>query len=267
VGAPADERVIIDRTSTRRGARLAPQPRARARIRRAEPSRCRRRRQRLTASARQGSDLGDFLREAVRRPAAPAARCAIPPRRTSSRAGRQLAPHREPPPPPPSCTDWTRLVPPPVLTGHVSSLLPYQLAPHCEASAVIFVGSDCLTISAQASPPAPPLASPPVPKPPAPRRRSRAPPPRPLPTEAPSCAPARGRPGAGSRGGAPCSRSLHHARRRPRPARPRPRPARACAVLPLPGPRPLRAPEARAPTASMATDFLMRRTGACDALS
>ena len=32
---------------------------------------------------------------------------------------------RPPPPPPPSRTDWTRLVPPPVLTGHVSSLLPY----------------------------------------------------------------------------------------------------------------------------------------------
>ena len=30
-----------------------------------------------------------------------------------------------PPPPPSSRTDWTRLVPPPVLTGHVSSLLPY----------------------------------------------------------------------------------------------------------------------------------------------
>ena len=30
-----------------------------------------------------------------------------------------------PPSPPPSRTDWTRLVPPPVLTGHVSSLLPY----------------------------------------------------------------------------------------------------------------------------------------------
>ena len=30
-----------------------------------------------------------------------------------------------PPPPPPSRTDWTRLVPPPVLTGHASSLLPY----------------------------------------------------------------------------------------------------------------------------------------------
>jgi hypothetical protein len=28
--------------------------------------------------------------------------------------------------PPPSRTDWTRLVPPPVLTGHVSSLLPYR---------------------------------------------------------------------------------------------------------------------------------------------
>jgi hypothetical protein len=32
---------------------------------------------------------------------------------------------RRPPPPPPSRTDWTRLVPPPVLTGHASSLLPY----------------------------------------------------------------------------------------------------------------------------------------------
>ena len=31
---------------------------------------------------------------------------------------------RAPPPPPPS-TNRTRLVPPPVLTGHVSSLLPY----------------------------------------------------------------------------------------------------------------------------------------------
>jgi hypothetical protein len=30
-----------------------------------------------------------------------------------------------PPVPPPSRTNWTRLVPPPVLTGHVSSLLPY----------------------------------------------------------------------------------------------------------------------------------------------
>jgi len=27
--------------------------------------------------------------------------------------------------PPPSGTDWTHLVPPPVLTGHASSLLPY----------------------------------------------------------------------------------------------------------------------------------------------
>ena len=32
-----------------------------------------------------------------------------------------------PPPPPPSRTDWTRLVPHPVLTGHVSSLLPAAL--------------------------------------------------------------------------------------------------------------------------------------------
>ena len=30
-----------------------------------------------------------------------------------------------PTPPPPSRTSWTRLVPPSVLTGHVSSLLPY----------------------------------------------------------------------------------------------------------------------------------------------
>ena len=30
-----------------------------------------------------------------------------------------------PSPPPPSRTDWTRRVPPPVLTGHASSLLPY----------------------------------------------------------------------------------------------------------------------------------------------
>ena len=29
------------------------------------------------------------------------------------------------PPPPPSRTDWTRLVPPPVLNGHAASLLPY----------------------------------------------------------------------------------------------------------------------------------------------
>jgi hypothetical protein len=29
------------------------------------------------------------------------------------------------PPPPPLRTNWTRLVPPSVLTGHVSSLLPY----------------------------------------------------------------------------------------------------------------------------------------------
>jgi len=32
------------------------------------------------------------------------------------------------PPPPSSRTDWTRLVPPPVLTGHVSSLLPCRHA-------------------------------------------------------------------------------------------------------------------------------------------
>ena len=33
---------------------------------------------------------------------------------------------RTPQTPPPSRTDWTRLVPPPVLTGHASSLLPYS---------------------------------------------------------------------------------------------------------------------------------------------
>jgi len=49
-----------------------------------------------------------------------------------------------PRPPPPSRTDWTRLVPPPVLTRHVSSLLPARgnplLAPapcwRCAASAL-----------------------------------------------------------------------------------------------------------------------------------
>jgi hypothetical protein len=34
-------------------------------------------------------------------------------------------PFDEPPPLSPSRTNWTRLVPPPVLTGHVSSLFPY----------------------------------------------------------------------------------------------------------------------------------------------
>jgi hypothetical protein len=33
---------------------------------------------------------------------------------------------RAPPPPPPSRTNWTRLVPPSVLTGRVASLLPYR---------------------------------------------------------------------------------------------------------------------------------------------
>ena len=33
--------------------------------------------------------------------------------------------HKRDAPPPPSRTDCTRLVPPPVLNGHVSSLLPY----------------------------------------------------------------------------------------------------------------------------------------------
>ena len=41
--------------------------------------------------------------------------------RRSARRGWALPPCA---PPPPSCTDWTRLVPPPVLTGRVSSLRP-----------------------------------------------------------------------------------------------------------------------------------------------
>jgi len=47
-----------------------------------------------------------------------------------------------PPPPPPSRTNWTRLVPPPVLTGHVSSLL--QCPPRPPA------GSRCVRGRAQA---------------------------------------------------------------------------------------------------------------------
>jgi len=41
------------------------------------------------------------------------------------RAWRRPLPRPRPPLPPPARTDWTRLVPPFVLTGHVSSLLPY----------------------------------------------------------------------------------------------------------------------------------------------
>ena len=48
----------------------------------------------------------------------------ITPRRASGHA-RPTRPVRPPPPFSPSRTDWTRLIPPPVLTGHVSSLLPY----------------------------------------------------------------------------------------------------------------------------------------------
>ena len=48
--------------------------------------------------------------------------------RRSARRGWALPPCA---PPPPSCTDWTRLVPPPVLTGHVSSLLPYAACWTC----------------------------------------------------------------------------------------------------------------------------------------
>ena len=66
-------------------------------------------------------------------PALPAPPCrpAAPPRRAVSARGA----HRLPsdgdclwhPPPPSSRTDWTRLVPPPVLTGHASSLLAQRL--------------------------------------------------------------------------------------------------------------------------------------------
>ena len=55
--------------------------------------------------------LAALLASAAR---ASAARFASPPGALAAKC----APH---PPPPPSCTDWTRLVPPPVLTGHVSS--------------------------------------------------------------------------------------------------------------------------------------------------
>jgi hypothetical protein len=40
-------------------------------------------------------------------------------------SARFTAAEQHPPPPPPSRANWTRLVPPPVLTGRVSSLLPY----------------------------------------------------------------------------------------------------------------------------------------------
>jgi len=55
------------------------------------------------------------------------ARTGTPPRRSASSKTPRCRPTRRPPrlPPPPSRTDWTRLVPPPVLTGRVSSLLPY----------------------------------------------------------------------------------------------------------------------------------------------
>ena len=41
------------------------------------------------------------------------------------RASQQVWSARRPPSPPPSCTDWTRLVLLPVLTGHVSSFSPW----------------------------------------------------------------------------------------------------------------------------------------------
>jgi len=48
-------------------------------------------------------------------------------------------------PPPPSRTDWTRLVPPPVLTGHVSSLQQQELAPGVYPSlqAALAAGDKC----------------------------------------------------------------------------------------------------------------------------
>jgi len=56
----------------------------------------------------------------------------LPPRPTRSRSGEQSCclagegcAERLPPLPPPSRTNWTRLVPPSVLIGRVSSLLPY----------------------------------------------------------------------------------------------------------------------------------------------
>jgi len=75
-------------------------------------------------------------RALVRCPAALArARASLFATRSLTRAGRrQLAARgailgppapEAPPPPAPSRTDWTSLVPPPVLTGHVSSLVPY----------------------------------------------------------------------------------------------------------------------------------------------
>ena len=43
----------------------------------------------------------------------------------ATRCSRRRTRSEPPPPPPPPSTNRTRLVPPPVLTGHVSSLLPY----------------------------------------------------------------------------------------------------------------------------------------------
>ena len=81
---------------------------------------------------------------AAARAAAPAAPAARPPRPRRARRARRARPARAEraaravareqllvgcedslPPPPTSRTDWTRLVPPPVLAGHVSSLLTY----------------------------------------------------------------------------------------------------------------------------------------------
>ena len=54
-----------------------------------------------------------------------ALRAAIPPVPLSPSLPLPLSPSLNPPPPSPyTRTDWTRLVPPPVLTGHVSPLLP-----------------------------------------------------------------------------------------------------------------------------------------------
>jgi hypothetical protein len=48
-----------------------------------------------------------------------------PPPRRPARPSPFVRASPEPPPPPSPRTNWTRLVPPSVLTGHVSSLLPY----------------------------------------------------------------------------------------------------------------------------------------------
>jgi hypothetical protein len=55
------------------------------------------------------------------------------------------------PPPPPSRTDWTRLVPPPVLTGHVSDGAERRSAGSARARAAIFGGGAPVLSSAAAA--------------------------------------------------------------------------------------------------------------------